>query len=241
MHDNLQQCKDNNYINISTWLKNKLNTSKILLEEVNKNNIILKELWGNAKHTQELKKLYFENSDKIIPVDIRYILIPFSIELYINDNINIKLCKYIKDINNFFSLKLNILKLNCYNLKYLINNQIGDHFLFIKKNYKKFIIKYKKFLNNNLYDLNILELIKDINILLDNIMEWYICACLFEYNNNSIIIHVGLAHSEKIIYYLNNFYNCFYEKEYGINKLINSKNGNENGCLFLPIKYNILF
>jgi len=238
-HDDLKKCDNKKPIKISTWLKNKINSSKILLEEIDrKNNLNLEELFPLAEHTKELKELYLQNNDKIVPIDIRLLLIPFNIILY--NDINIKLYKYIEIINMFFSLKSTLIKLKCYNYDYLNNSKLGYHFIYIKKEYYNFIIKYKKYLNNNIYDLNINELNNDINILLDSIMEWYICANLFEYDNYSIIIHIGLFHAEKIIYFLNNLYKCFYEKKYGINKIIEINKDNED-CVYISSEHNLLF
>ena len=91
MHDKLEKCKE--YINISDWLKNKINTSKILLEEVDRNNNEFFELWKSSEHTQNLKNLYLNNINNIKAIDIRPIMIPFNweiLELENNNNLTSK-------------------------------------------------------------------------------------------------------------------------------------------------------
>ena len=82
MHDLLKPCNKNEII-ISKWLEKKIikKKSKILLEEVPINHDNLKILWQNSIHTNELKKLYIKYKDLIIGIDIRVLLIPFSLEL----------------------------------------------------------------------------------------------------------------------------------------------------------------
>lgn len=241
MHDKLPTC--NNKINIAEWFKSKLNTSKILLEEVPREGMELKELWSDSPHTQELKELFINNPTLIQAVDIRPYLIPFNWEV-INDleyNVNSKLSlrEYLKDLDDFFCLKLEYLinNLPIYKKEKLKNIQLGKHYLKIKNKYKQLLIKYKILLDisiKNIFNNNITILIK-INDLLDEIMEWFICSQIYLNNTTSIILHTGLAHSEKVIQCLLLYYNYIIENRYGINALNETDLEQLNGCVELPL------
>ena len=218
LHDNRNDCgSDKNQINIANWVKSKFNSSIILLEEVVRNDDIeLKELWETSNHTQLLKNLYLNNKNKIIPVDIRPLLIPFSLELEINNNF--VMYNYCKNLNIFFCLKLN----KIINKEYIYNNiQLGNHFMLLKLKFKSFILKNKKKLFNKIkIDSNYIDLIND---LLNDVMEFYICYNIIinEKKLKPVIIHAGLYHSEKVIKLLINNYNYEYIKtqDNGINTI----------------------
>jgi hypothetical protein len=242
MHDRLQECANNT--NISDWFKSKFHSSKILLEEVPREKVTLQELWTESPHTQNLKKLFLKNQQIIHAVDIRPFLIPFSWELLsdsktFNDQYyDIKLKKYLFNVNNFFKLELDYLieKLPNYKLEKIINTKLGKHFLEIKKNWKKFLINSQSYLNSKIIivyknNSNILEKISDI---LNEIMEWYICANIELNSNKSIILHTGLAHSDKVIEWLINHYNFIQEDSYGINKMDEIIFKPMSGCIQLP-------
>jgi hypothetical protein len=222
-HDDLESCPNN--IDIAVWFKTKFPTSKILLEEVPRNNVELEELWPTAKHTQSLKKIYLNNPKIITGLDIRPTLIPFSWEIIFNDtnidpSYNITFKEYIKNIDNFFSMKDPFFKNNLlnYNVTHLKNTNIGKHFKKIKNNYSLILNKYLHYLNKNIKTKK--SFLNDINDLLDEIMEWNICANIILHNKNkSVIVHVGLAHSEKIILLLKNHYKYKFISNKGINKL----------------------
>jgi hypothetical protein len=245
MHDKLDEC--DNKIDISEWLRNKFKTSHILLEEVSRENFNLKEIWPDSNHTQKLKKLFLNNTDKIKPIDIRPFLIPFSLEIWDNDDSDLEdiiLGEYLLEIDLFYCLKNKYIKkkIKTYRINKIDNTNIGRHYLNNKK-------KYHDFLNNhqNLLKLKINEIIKNynfvialINNLLDDIMEWYICATI-DICKFSHILHTGLAHSEKVISLLIDNYNYQIIKEYGIIKLNNRMDNYENGCVELPNEYDNLF
>ena len=73
-HDELKECEEQS-IKIAEWLKTKFHTSNILLEEVERNGNELQELWDSSSHTQDLKNLYLNNIDIVVPIDIRNDLI----------------------------------------------------------------------------------------------------------------------------------------------------------------------
>jgi hypothetical protein len=240
MHDRLPECT--NHTNISDWFTSKINSSKILLEEVPRDNVTLHELWTESPHTQNLKNLFLNNQQIIHAVDIRPYLIPFSWEilsdLKTSDQLyDIKLKKYLMTINSFFVLDFRYLidKLPNYKLEKLVKSKLGNHFLMIKKNWKKFLENNEIYLNyliKILYqnNLNVLEKISDI---LDQIMEWYICANIELHLDKPIILHTGLAHSDKVIDWLINHYNYKLENSSGINKMDEIISKPMSGCVSL--------
>lgn len=242
MHDRLPECGNNT--NISDWFKSKFHSSKILLEEVPREKVTLQELWGESPHTQNLKNLFLTNQHIIHAVDIRPFLIPFSWEIlsdsktFDDQYYDIKLKKYLFSINNFFKLELNYLieKLPNYKLEKLINTKLGEHFLKIKKNWKIFLDNYQIYLNYQIRILyqnnhNLLDKVSDI---INEIMEWYICANIELNSNKSIILHTGLAHSDKVLEWLTNHYNYELEKSSGINKMDEISLKPMSGCISLP-------
>lgn len=241
MHDRLPECASNT--NISDWFTSKMISSKILLEEVPRDNVTLHELWAESPHTQNLKNLFLNNQHIIHAVDIRPFLIPFSWELLsdlktFNDQYyNIKLKKYLMIINSFFVLDFRYLidKLPNYKIEKLVNTKLGKHFLIIKKNWKKFLENNQIYLNyliKILYqnNLNVLEKISDI---LDQIMEWYICANIELHLDKPVILHTGLAHSDKVIDWLINHYKYKLENSNGINKMDEIIYKPMSGCISL--------
>jgi hypothetical protein len=237
-HDKLPGC--DNKTNIAQWFKEKMHSSKILLEEVPRDSVELAELWSDSVHTQDLKNLYLENAKKINGLDIRPLLIPFSWEI---ENIsepahNITVKKYLEKIDMFFTLKTNYLLENLpnYNLNKLLGTKLGEHFLLLKKNFKKILETNREFLYftiNTVKKIN-LDFLQLINSLLDQIMEWNICANIMANNEKSIIVHAGLAHSEKIIQLLQFHYQYNKINETGINNLDLINDSNMSGCIIMP-------
>ena len=245
-HDELPSCR--NSITMAELFKNKLKlgTSNILLEEVPRvgdNNLI--ELWAESAHTQELKNLYLENN-LITGVDIRPFLIPFSWEIFEDINkstneYNISIIDYLKEIDKFFSLKHEFIMSNLpnYNGHILKNTLLGNHFLLIKKrfdnylknlNNRKLLFKQVRYLYlNHQYELN------KINKILDDIMEWYTCAHIELSKNKPIIIHAGLAHTEKLNEWLKLHYGYKTKHKEGINTIRDARISQRNGCVGLSL------
>jgi len=239
MHDVLKECKDN--ISISEWINNKFNSSYILLEEVERiKGMELGEIWGDSKHTQKLKELYLNNKNNIIPIDIRPFLIPFSWEL--KKKSKITLFNYLIMIDNFFCIDDLYIKnkLKYYDKKLILQKKLGKHFMALKYIYYNILIKYHKYINKYLNEIDDIILL-DINELLDYIMEWYICSNIYSLQDKSNIVHTGLAHSENIILLLTHIYNYKIIYQYGTNYIDNVDENNINGCIKLIDKYNKLF
>jgi hypothetical protein len=232
MHSKLPECFDN-YIKIADHFKNKMEDNTILLEEVPRSKYIkLKELFSDSEHTVQLKNLYLNNPNDITPIDIRLYLIPFSIEL--EEQNKMLYSEYSSKINKFYDIHNNI-DLEKYVDNYpLIITQLHT----IQLNYNNFVK------DNNLLNKKINELDKDIlfkfNDKLNNAMEFYTILCIFnkKNNNKNIIIHCGLFHSEKIIFWLTNLYNYKIISQKGINKIDDIKHLND-GCLIIPDKIKI--
>ncbi len=237
-HDNLPEC--DNKTNIAQWFKEKMHTSKILLEEVPRDSVHLAELWSDSTHTQELKNLYLENPHVINGLDIRPLLIPFSWEIVdtFEPAHNITVKQYLNKIDNFFTLRISYLVENLpnYNISQLPGTKLGKHFLLLKNNFKKIVETNKAFLYltvNTVKTLN-LEFLELINLLLDQIMEWNICANIMANSDKSIIVHAGLAHSDKLVQLLQSHYQYDKINEIGINNLDLAYGNNMSGCMDMP-------
>ena len=249
-HDTLPECQ--NKINVAEWFGKKMGTSKILLEEVPRHGNKLLELWKESPHTQQLKKLYLENPDTIPGMDIRPFVIPFSFEVLdeieeSNKDYDMDMFEYLKDIDNFFSLENEFVMANLsnYNVNMLKDTSLGKHFIMIKENFEEYLQslyakhllnKKVRFLYNNHFDK--LETINDI---LNSIMEWYICAHINLYLNKSIIIHAGLAHTDKVVRWLSSHYGFDIKHQEGINEMIQSRVMKRSGCVNMPRRINVMF
>jgi hypothetical protein len=230
-HSDINKC--DKYIKISEWLNNNKYNHDIFLEEVpRENNEILIELFKNSEHTQDLKNLYLNNKD-INGIDIRPKLIPFS--LYLNENKSMTYGEYLKDIFDFFKLKNEYLKKNCklYNIQNISCKKIGYHFILLKNKFNNFIKKYNYLLNKKLIYINN-DFNDDFDKIMNYIMEWYVIL-LLTYSKKDNIIHMGLFHTDNIIYLLNNLYKYKIIHNEGTTKLKFMKNDN-NGCINNPLE-----
>jgi hypothetical protein len=227
-HDNNIGC--NNTIDMAGWMKTKFTSSNIILEEVPRNEESkLEELWPTSYHTKNLKNLYLENPHIIKGSDIRTYLIPYSWELDVH---SVDLFEYVKNIDEFFSLKNEYCIKTLPNYKKLQHTLLGKHFRVLKDNFKNFLNKYQLLLveTTNTIKKNNRDVMEELNTILDSIMEWYTIANIDMTRNN--IIHVGLAHSEKIVKWLITHYNYIIEMEHGIN-YIKYLSNNVSGCVRL--------
>jgi hypothetical protein len=236
-HDFLPSCE--NKIDIDMWLKKKYKSIKILLEEVPRENVNLQELWTDGTHTKSLKAAFLDNTYNITGVDIRPLLIPYSWETESNDERPFK--EYIKNINNFFCVRETYLSnhLENYKVDRLKDTPLGKHFKCIKDNYDKLLTEYGIHLKESIQNIknNNIIILNKINDLLDEIMEWNICANIILHNNNKpVIVHTGLAHSEKIIPLLIKYYNYKFINKMGINKLDEIDSFKPiSGCVDMPV------
>lgn len=245
-HSKLPYCEK--YKMISEWLYEKIKYNNILLEEVPRNNVILKELFQNSDHTQELKKIYLDNPELIKGVDIRPLLIKFSWDLlnqYDFPESNILFSLYLEDIDNFFNFNnIKIIEIDkYYNKENIKKSESYIQFKILKKMYNKYKNKNKIFLNKSLKEIfnknkNLLEVLDSF---LDNIMEFYIIFNIFKFKNDNknIIVHTGLFHSEKIVFWLENIYYYNIIETKGINYLDElEKTKIKSGCLNLSNNIN---
>jgi len=229
MHDSLPPCPFPNNEKIANWFKKKIINSKLLLEEIERDNgMQIEAIWENSSHFKDLRTLFLENKNEIEAVDIRPELIPYNWEVVEDvDNKEIKLKKYLKFIVNFFKLKNNFF---IKKLKFLTYHDIPSllkkHFTNILTKFYNYIVYNKLLLNKSILSLfkshaNILE---EFNEILNDCMEWYMCALVDKYKNKTIMIHAGLYHTEKVNKLLLEHYK--YEKKYeqGLNKITDKEN-----------------
>jgi hypothetical protein len=252
IHDGVSYCKQDS-IMIDKWLTSK-DRNDILLEEVIREEVSLTDLWPGAEHTQRLKTLNKTNK-KIKPIDIRPLLIPFSWELlsnkdYPNKQASIKLDEYLIFIDNICNLKSSklMIKYIVPEIKKLykdgnetINKKLIIHFEEIRNIYFEYIKTNKGFLKKSIIDIykideNVLE---EINNITSMIMEWYILLLIFN-SKTSSILHMGLAHSNRIIDFLNKIYSFKIVKKSGIN-MISEIKGNPIACVLVPNEINSKF
>jgi hypothetical protein len=227
-HSKLPYC--NNYKMISDWLKEKSLTNNILLEEVPRNNVLLKELFAQSDHTQKLKELFINNPELIHGIDIRPMLIKFSWEILELTNMpDITLELYLEEIDIFF---------NFYNENYNKDSKCYTQFKTIQNIYLEYKDKYNIYFNHQL--LNIFNtnkfILEELNIILDNIMEFYTILNAFnsESDKKNIIIHTGLVHAEKIVFWLTSAYSYNIVEEKGITNIETIETMPiTNGCLEL--------
>jgi hypothetical protein len=241
MHSQLSYCS--NYTKISEWFMNKSKSNNILLEEVPREDVKLKELFSEADHTQDLKKMYLDNPTIIHALDIRPFLVPFSWELIELDLPNITLLKYLIFIEDFYDFKHDKISEyleDIYNLEYTKNNKyLNAHMQVIHNGYLEYKQRNLKLLNQSILEIykNNKNVLEEINNILDNIMEYFTIAKIYTLKDDkkNILIHAGLAHTEKILFWLINLYKYKIISNNGINNLEELDNVKiSNGCLNLP-------
>lgn len=230
IHSKQPYCK--NGIMIDDYLKfsnNQNNT--ILLEEVSRDGIKLDALWSEAEHTNRLKDLFLKNNyskdetKKIIPIDIRPFLVPFSWELLLNKDIsdlkkNLTLNQFLLKLKLFFNLfnkkmDMKLIKTFLKNIFYNIKNRLDknknsgivEHYKELSKYFLDFVNKYKKYMDQKIIDIlkKDPEVFVEISNILSNILEWYTILEMGTKNNN-VIIHSGLAHTHRINSILKKYY-----------------------------------
>jgi hypothetical protein len=246
MHDITEKCGD---IFISDWIKQQKNF-KLLLEEVPQTDIKLKELWSSSPHTTKLRKLYLDNYDKIVGLDIRGELLKFSWELLKDMQFpEITLDEYLKYLKLFFQIKHPFFLTNIpeiYNKSILLTKEskkIRKHFEYCKSKFDIFVneLNNKNLLNQKVQDIykTNKKVLEEINLLLNEIMEFYTCMQLYKQcllNNNKFIIHKGLFHTSNLLVWFTNLYGFKILDNSGLTEF-DKINEFHNGCLDLPKNY----
>lgn len=248
IHDGVNYCKQDS-IMIDKWLSLKDNND-ILLEELLREKISFTDLWPSSVHTQRLKTLN-QNNNKIKPVDIRSLLIPFSWELKLSTNITLE--DMLNNINKFFYFKKTklmvryivpeMIKLNNSNDKNIIYGRqlLINHFNEMKQIYIDYITINKQYLNKPLMDLyDNTQLLEQINNITSMIMEWYILLLILNSNNNCIL-HLGLAHSNRILDFLTKVYLFNVINKSGINAINELNENSPQACLLISDEVNNKF
>jgi hypothetical protein len=231
VHDGVSYCygdsEDSTFIDKWLMTKSMENNNDILLEEVFREYLKkLTELWPSSPHTQNLKNLSINNK-KIKLVDIRPLLIPFSWELCDTNELLGKFLfkKYLEILDNLFNFRRTPLMMRyilpqVLKLRKKYKKTVVKHFYEIKDLYSLFTDDYKYLMDKDLmyilkYDSSILE---KINNILSLVMEWYIILLIHNSSKNSII-HIGLAHSNRVLDLLLEVYNYKIINQQGINKM----------------------
>ena len=252
VHDGVSYCKRDSVM-IDKWLSSKTMSNDILLEEAVREELSLTDLWPGAEHTQRLKSLNKTNQ-KIKPIDIRPLLIPYSWELLNKiDNVeqkNMLLNKYLQNIDNFYNFKKTklMMKYIVPEVKQLHQNATDNikkllllHFEEMKDYYKDYRNNNKEYLEKSIFevfdkDKDVLEDINNINTM---IMEWYILLLILNSKTNSIL-HLGLAHSNRLLDFLKEIYKFEEIKKSGVNEIA-EVTAYPEACLLVPDEINKSF
>jgi hypothetical protein len=241
MHDIKDDCGD---ILISEWLKSQKNF-KLLLEEVPPSDIKLKELWGDAEHVIQLRKLYLDNIDKIVGLDIRGELLKFSWELLKDMHFPlITLEKYLIYLEKFFNFKHKLFLKEIpeiYNKHILLDktNKISIHYARILKIYKSFKQMYSNMMKKTVQEIyqENSYILKGLNFILNMIMEFYTIMQIYKLSLgkvNKFIIHKGLYHTSNIVKFLKELYNFDLIETDGLTDFDKVNFIEHNGCLKIP-------
>ena len=101
--------------------------------------------------------------------------------------------------------------------------------------------KSKTYLHQTIYNLfiNNRDILEKINNLISMIMEWYILVLVHNSTKNSII-HVGLAHSNKLLYLLKDVYKFKVITQNGVNEM-NKIEDEPKACVLIPNEINNIF
>lgn len=244
VHDGVKYCEQDS-IMIDNFLNLKDNNN-VLLEEVLRENFTLTDLWPGSPHTQRLKQLNIKNH-KIKPIDIRPMLLPFSWELVAMNKMNqdVILKEYLMLLDNFFNYKN-----TRFNINYIVpeikkefekKDLIIKHFHILKEKYNEFKKNNEEYMNTTILDLskNNNDILETLNQITSSIMEWYIVMLIHNSEKNTII-HVGLAHSEKVLILLTGPYRFNIVESKGVNIMDNLQD-TMKACIVVPPEINDIF
>jgi hypothetical protein len=236
IHDGVNYCSNVDSEFISKVLLDYANNNIILLEEaVKEPELNLKALWPNAKHTQQLKELSMKYQKDIKSIDIRPILIPFSWELITTNKKfkQIPFRAYISLLGDFFNRRGKFYEK--YFKKVICDDEyLNKHHIVLNELYME--------LYNHEYATNPLiffynndrETLYNLNYLLDLVMEYYMYIYIICFKNERIVIHTGMAHSQRMIEFLTKYYHYKVIQEDGINYIDKIGNGTPSACVKLP-------
>lgn len=242
IHDGVEYCKQDS-IMIAELLKKLGSSNTVLLEETIREKTQLLSLWPDSLHTSQLQELNKNDMD-IIPIDIRESLIPFSWELvHVKEQLGeMTLVDYIKPLDEFFNKTSSFYKKYIEEPYYLmkLNNKfklsLERHFIALKDLFEKYKTDNSTNLNTPIKTLyrNNLIILEQINNLISMIMEWY-CILLVHNSENNIILHLGLAHSTRLIDILTQVYRYKNTSERGLTRLTNDMESKSySSCIMIP-------
>ena len=254
IHDGVNYCQDvYNSINIDDYLISYIKDKKktiILEESINDPSLDLIDLWPNAQHTQDLKIMLNQYPSKIIPTDIRPLLIPFSWQ-FLNKYKkyeNMKLHQYLYFMSLFFTKKGIVWNKYIFTmLEFIDKDHLETILIQFKEIRQEFVSTFIKYLNLKLIEFDSLKnkdglkYFEEVDRINSLIMEWYIIIIIFSDKKTSII-HTGLAHSSNLIHFLVNLYDFEIEKQSGVNYIeeITDWNNLPTACVLLPNKDNYM-
>jgi len=234
VHDGVEYCGDKQKFWIDHILDKLLDKDniKVFLEEVPREGLELIELWPNAEHTQRLKDWFILNQNKIIPIDIRPYLVPFSHQKYDmnlleKDEKEMLMGEYLRTFSSLFKLNGIPLKESIKFFKNIISSlQNKSTQRGILKMYKILRKKYQELLKK----INLLETFektissnaqwfRQLEELKLNIMDWYTSLVLM--GNYHSVVHFGLAHYLNVRKVLENNFKFKLIHQTGLNSLNN--------------------
>lgn len=234
MHTEPQKnCAPHNQIDIDKLLELYLKKDyTIFLEEI-PNNKELVFIFPESSHVNNTRELYLKNMDKIIAFDIRLDLIDLTELTELTDLNYFKdyekpIIKKLKLLNDFITLKSE-----------LYSNK------FVKKYYKKILLKFRKFItkydhilcekkNININKSQYNSMITELSDLLSDFIELYcfykLCIEL-ETKKGKFVINCGLYHSENLLNYIKLYLNYKEKQSEGINYLNEILYDNPDQCI----------
>ena len=217
IHDGVDYCKLGEDGKSSVFIDEILNSFlkedgyNVLLEEVPRTfNLELKELWPDATHTQRLKDWYIDNQDKVIPVDIRPFLVPFSFQkanykMIEEKELKMRMSKYVEVLDSLFFLNEISLEESIPFFKNILlalenKKDLNKGIMRLYKELKGFYKELRSKINleetfGEIYEKNI-EWFRDLEGLKIAIMDWYTILMLL--SNKNSVIHFGLAHYDHV-------------------------------------------
>ncbi len=255
IHDGVSYCQRDSVM-IDSFLSSKTDENiDVLLEEVLREQFTLGDLWPSSTHTSKLKQLN-QNNKKIIPIDIRPLLIPFSWELLYNNPQNkigtMTLNNYLIGLDHIFNLRGSKLMKQYIAPQVKQLREISDektigillkHFEEMKQIYFEYREKNKEYLDKTIIEIFTLDKkkLEEINDMTSMLMEWYILLLILN-SRRSSIMHLGLAHSNRVLDFLTETYEFKILKSNGVNKIsevINKSDKQQTACLLLPTDLNL--